>query len=143
MPIGYLCAGKLDLTVIVWDGAVEPDEWKRHVIRLTSDRRFPTGRVLVDATTAQVDGLAAGDASATAELFTSALEADLLPEKCAVVVTEAGYELGEVYQDHFHLAVDYTMFPALQSACAWLGVPWGNVNDAVEKVRSRSGEPKA
>ena len=143
MPIGYVFETNRALTIVVWDGVVQQDEWRRHALQMTKDRRFPTHRVLVDCSTATSDLLSIEDASGMVKLYSEALEDDVLPEKCAIVLTPTGFELGEVVQEHFHSAMEVVMFDRLADACRWLGLEFAHVNEEAERVREGVRESDA
>src|SRR5437867_1691869 len=91
-PVGiaYRCDADLGCTFVVWDGAVTPDQWRKHVARIVGDPGFPPGPLLLG------DLSTVGDApTITTDVIAEMVgrwrpgASDLGLERCGIVATGA------------------------------------------------------
>lgn len=134
MPIVYATHPDRNLTLSVWAGTVSGEEWRAQALALTHDRVFPTRLMLADVRNASLQLLTGRDVGDISRLIGESLAK--LPERCAVLVGEGGFEFVEEFQDQFRQAADVAMFSDVVTACRWLGVSSADTEAEIEDLRS-------
>jgi hypothetical protein len=141
LPIAYRFVSK-DLTIIVWDGPVTVDEWRRHILALTGEESFPTRELLVDLRAASFESVTPEVSSEMALLYVERLSG--VPDKTAVLGGDSGYEIVERWEDQLHRAAHMAVFRDLSDACRWLGnVVVSDIEQSLNRLRLKMIRPSA
>jgi hypothetical protein len=131
MAIAHKVVRSHSCTFEVWDGDIDEEEVRAHILRLAADRDWPPGALnLVDLST--VGNISIPDPELVALLREGTiLETEL---KTALVVPELVDADAPQYQEAAH-ATGVTAFTDLRSASAHLGIPLEISLGLMERLR--------
>jgi hypothetical protein len=135
MPIEYAIDPRLGTTLVVWHGAVSPEEFLAHVHRLLEDTDWPPaqGLHLCDLRAADVeDGIDRAVLEQAAALYGS--HPRIAGLRVAIVAGEAFERavLFEKFLSQYRAAA--IAFNTLETACTWLGVLTSDAEHALQAL---------
>jgi len=136
--ITYRCDAEHGCTFVVWDQGATPEEWHGHLDRLFADPAFPPGeRWLVDLGTARGAPIITDEVIAEVGKRLNA-ESDTLNEMRVAIVPNGTWEKARQLVDR-EVSIPglrAILFNELSVACAWLGLPPGEIGLILESIRT-------
>lgn len=135
MAMGYECFPNRGITLVLWDGFVTAEAWRRQALKIIEDPAFPTPMVLGDLRTVTGHNLEKLDIFDNSALLAARVRA--LPQKLALVTGEEAHEQFEAFQAATQgLTVEIERFDLLGMACKWLRIPCQETEASLDALRS-------
>jgi hypothetical protein len=123
--------------LVVWDGFITAEAWRRQALKALSDPNFPTPFVLGDLRTVTGHNLERLDIFDNSSLL--AVRAPALPQKLALVTPAKAQETFETFRDSIlGLSLEMDRFDTLDAACKWLGVTLESIEPALDALRAKA-----
>ncbi len=138
MPIGYRCDRSHGCTFVVWDGDIDPNEWRAHVERLFNDPAFPPGpRLLADLRTAGGAPSITDDAEREMAGRWSSF-ARKLPSMQLALIPNGGWEKAQRVVDERITATHlrFILFNDVYGASLWLGLDASEVTRVLDEIHT-------
>ncbi len=137
MGITYRCDPELHCTFEVWDSHVTPEQWRAHFDAVLADPAFPPGRkILVDLRTAA--GATRITAAVVTEIGRAMNDAQyVLHDMRLAIVPNGAWDKAQLLIDE-EISISGLVgitFSGLDQACAWLGLPVGQVSPVLREMR--------
>jgi len=137
VPINYRCDAELRCTIIVWDGDVTPEEWSRHLDRMTSDPAFPPGPLLLSdlSTAGEAPRISTETIDEMAHRWRGHAEG-LGPLQMAIVPNSSWAKAKQFEGEISDTIRRIMVFNEPWTACAWLGLDADTVRPIIAELRA-------
>jgi hypothetical protein len=123
--------------LVVWDGDVTPEEWERHLERMTADPAFPPGPLFLSdlSSAGAAPSIEADTINEMASRWREHAES-LGPLQMAIVPNGA-WDKARKFEGGVSEAIPRIMvFNDPWTACAWLGIDPEKVRRAIAELRA-------